>query len=563
MSCVLEHRTHEEQLRRIQSIADAALAHLELDELLGELLLRIREALSADTAAFLLLDTATNELVARAASGLEEEVDAGARVPLGRGFAGRVAAERRTISLDDVASADIVNPILRRKGLRTLLGAPLVVGGELIGIVHVGKFAPHPFTDADGELLRLAADRAALAIDHGRAYADARATAERLRRLQSVTDAALNHLSTDDLLEELVVRVRDTLEADTCAVLLLDEERGEVVARAAKGLEEEVEAGVRIPLGRGFAGRVAAERRVVQIEDLEHADVVNPILRKKGIKSMLGAPLLAHGRVLGVIHVGTLTYRSFGAEDVELLQAAAERAALGLERAAVHERLIELDRLRNRFVAEAAHELRTPTTAILGSALTLHARGAELSTHDRLALQELLVTQSERLATLLEQLLDLSRLETRAVQLRREPLSVLRLVERTLAELAPEHRAAVEVAIDAALEVEADPVALERIVSNVVLNALRHGRPPVVVSAGRGPADGLLSVVVEDAGEGVPADVRPRVFDQFTRSAEAVGTPGSGLGLAIARSYAQAHGGDLELLEHGAGGARFRLVIPT
>ena len=98
--------------------------------------------------------------------------------------------------------------------------------------------------------------------------------------------------------------MREILDADTCAILLLDEARDELVARAAAGLEEEVEAGVRIPLGQGFAGRLAVERKVIAIEDVDHSNVLNPILREKGIKSLLGAPLLARGRVFGVIHVG-------------------------------------------------------------------------------------------------------------------------------------------------------------------------------------------------------------------------------------------------------------------
>ncbi len=553
----------DDQLRRIQTIADAALAHLELDALLDELLGRIREALGADTAAFLLLDEGTDELVARAAHGIEEEVEQGVRIPVGRGFAGRIAAERRTVSIPDVDHADVLNPILRAKGVKSLLGAPLVAGGRMIGVVHVGTLTPHAFTDAEAELLQLAADRAALAIDHGRAYEAERGAARRLERLQAVTDVALTHLSLDELLNELVVRVRDNLGGDTCAILLLDEERGEVVARAAAGLEEEVEQGVRIPVGRGFAGRVAAYARPVVIEDLESADIVNPILREKGIAALVGAPLLARGRVLGVIHVGWLTPHAVTPEEVELLQAAAERAALGVERALLHDRLIELDRVRNRFVAVASHELRTPTTAILGSALTLRERAATLTPGQETALRDILAEQAQRLAVLIEQLLDVSRLEAHSAQIRPQRRRVRDLVEHTVAEVAAERQEDIALDVDPALEIDADPVAFERIVSNLIVNALRHGAPPVVVTATQTADGGELRLVVQDAGEGVPADVRERIIDQFARSANAARRPGSGLGLAIARSYAHAHGGDLVLEDGDGGGARFRLVLPA
>ena len=133
---------------------------------------------------------------------------------------------------------------------------------------------------------------------------------EELRKLQLVTEAALSALSLDQLFDELLIRTREILGADTCAILLLDEATNELVARAAKGIEEEVEAGVRIPIGRGFAGRIAAERRAIFIEEVDHADILNPILREKGIRSLLGVPLLVEGRVTGVLHVGSLTPRN-------------------------------------------------------------------------------------------------------------------------------------------------------------------------------------------------------------------------------------------------------------
>src|SRR4029453_1398460 len=152
--------------------------------------------------------------------------------------------------------------------------------------------------------------------------------ADRLRDIESVTDAGLARLSVDDLLVELLDRVRDVLNADPAAGLLLAAPpTGQLAATAAGGIEEEVSQGMRIPLGRGFAGRVAAVRQPVTIDDVQDADVVNPVLRQKGIRSLLGVPLLVGDRLLGVLHVGALVPRHFGDADVDLLQMVADRVA--------------------------------------------------------------------------------------------------------------------------------------------------------------------------------------------------------------------------------------------
>jgi putative methionine-R-sulfoxide reductase with GAF domain len=154
---------------------------------------------------------------------------------------------------------------------------------------------------------------------------------DKLHTIQSITDRALSALDPEALLGALVARVREALQADTAAVLLLDRASGQLVATAASGLEEEVEQGVSIRIGRGFAGRIAAEARPVILNEVDHTKVVNPILVTKGIRSLMGAPLLADGAVVGVLHVGTLSSRDFTDDDVDLLQLTADRAALAVQ----------------------------------------------------------------------------------------------------------------------------------------------------------------------------------------------------------------------------------------
>ncbi|HEX2355384.1 MAG TPA: GAF domain-containing SpoIIE family protein phosphatase [Micromonosporaceae bacterium] len=153
---------------------------------------------------------------------------------------------------------------------------------------------------------------------------------ERLRRIEAVTDAALTGLDVEDLLDELLDRTRDLLKADTAVILLLDPHSRQLVATAAKGLEEEVRQGFRMSIGRGFAGRIAVDARPLIIENVTPADVVNPILLEKGIRSLLGVPLRVAGEVIGVLHIGTMTPRRFDAADVHLLQLVADRVSMAV-----------------------------------------------------------------------------------------------------------------------------------------------------------------------------------------------------------------------------------------
>lgn len=153
----------------------------------------------------------------------------------------------------------------------------------------------------------------------------------RLRHFQAITDAALSRLDDRDLLAELLDRTREILRADTAAVLLLDFSSGQLIATAAAGLEEEVRQGVRIPVGRGFAGQIAAQHKPVILDRVDHTTVLNPILWAKGIQSMMGVPMVAGGKVIGVLHVGSLTPRKFTTGDLELLQLTADRAAAAVQ----------------------------------------------------------------------------------------------------------------------------------------------------------------------------------------------------------------------------------------
>ena len=161
---------------------------------------------------------------------------------------------------------------------------------------------------------------------------------DRLLNLAAVTDIRVTKVDVDDLLVELLERVRAILDADTAAVLLRQHESDDLVARAACGLEDEVRQGVRVPIGTGFAGTIAARREPVVLDRVDATTVANPILWEKGIRRMVGVPLLVGDELLGVMHVGRIAERSFGPHDAELLQVAGDRIS-----SAIHTRRLALE----------------------------------------------------------------------------------------------------------------------------------------------------------------------------------------------------------------------------
>lgn len=180
-SSVRSARSPEQLLEEMQLLTDTSLSRLDVDSLMVALLDRTLEALEADTAAVLLLDEGGQFLIARAARGVEEEIRQGVRVPVGTGFAGRIAADRRPVALDRIDETTVTNPILWEKGIEVILGVPLFQGDAVIGVLHVGRFERRPFVAEDTRLLEMVADRMAAAVERG-TLEDERASARVLQR---------------------------------------------------------------------------------------------------------------------------------------------------------------------------------------------------------------------------------------------------------------------------------------------------------------------------------------------------------------------------------------------
>jgi signal transduction histidine kinase len=366
-----------------------------------------------------------------------------------------------------------------------------------------------------------------------------------LRAFRELAQAAQGAYEVRDLLARICASLAETFDFDRVDISRYFPEEHKSVSLVAhgileEGLPEESKSLDETPL----LARTLQEGRAVFASDA------------------VALPLVTDGRCIGFLGADRSGRPlTLDAAQLDLLSTLSTLAAVFLEKALAHEELQRLDELKSQFIALASHELRTPAAVIHGIAQTLRMRGDALDGEQLRKLQTTLHEQTDRMRRLVDQLLDLSRLEANGIRVAPQPLHVRPRVEELVLMVAEEHVGDVAVDISPELEAVVDANAFDRIVSNLLVNAFRYGSAPVAVRAEQG--DHHFRLHVEDRGSGVPPEFVPRLFERFTRGhAGPRERGGAGLGLAIAKSYANAHGGDL--FYHGAEphGACFELVLP-
>ncbi len=465
-------------------------------------------------------------------------------------------------------------------GIAAYAGVPLTLSsGEALGSLCVVDFSPREWTAAEISVLTDLACAVTTELELCAAHraAEARselvANARRLEAVESITDVALTQATLDDTLRGILARLRELLSSDTATVLLLSEDGRELRVRDSLGLEEEVTARTTIPIGKGIAGRIAASRVPVIIPDVATADTVSPALRAT-IRSLVGAPLLLDDVLLGVVHVGSTTRRSYDEDDLRLLTLAAARISAAIERA----RLFDAERAarvaaeaasgaKSAFLAVMSHELRTPLNAIGGYAQLLEAEVHGPLTPGQLGAVERIRAGQVRLTQGIDDILRWVDLERASAADAPRPIALSPVVEKIRARLTA-------AATAARLEVDFMPCAAdmramgnEALVTDILTrlfdNAVKFTPAGGRLSVHCEPDGDRSTVVISDTGIGIAEDRLTNVFEPFVQGDPSYrrAHEGLGLGLAIARAEAQRMGGDVVATRKPAGGTVVTLLL--
>jgi signal transduction histidine kinase len=415
-----------------------------------------------------------------------------------------------------------------------------------------------------------------------RRSAERAAEAERLRdeigRQVDVLEAANrcaralgSSLELEEAFGAFIREVRGLVPFARTAIVLVEGETARTIATAGLGARTVFPPGSAGPLKGSVLERVQAGEVVVR-EDL--VEILYPEDRKLlelGLRSELVAPLVLGARPIGMITLSRVERAAFTTEEVELLTLLGRLVATAVqnirsyeaERQTVEE-LRRLSALRADFVSLVSHELRSPMAAVIGAARTLQARWRSLAPSQREAFLELIADETNRLAALIGDVLDTSRIEAGTFSYSFSDVDLARLVLDAVS-IAGMGQDEVRVSAhvpDMLPHIRGDRERLRQVLANLIDNAVKYSPAGDAVEVRAVPANGRVRITVSDHGPGIPAEQQRVIFEKFGRAEVPGSKPGTGLGLFIARSIAEAHGGSIEVSSLPESGATFTLTLP-
>jgi len=523
---------------------------------------------------------------------------------------GRAVLERRTIHVEDMASAVLTDfpdsrPLQARVGWRSELTAPLLRESEPIGVVSLARFDVRPFTEQQVALLEAFADQAVIAIENARLFEELRERVDELRALGEVGQALSSSLDLQEVLATIVANAARLAGADGGVVYELDEVEGVFEVRAADGMTDDLATtlrAARFRLGEGAVGRAGATRAPFEVEDVESSEAVPPEVRDRllaqGLHSILAIPLLREDRVLGGLVISRRAPGPFPPEVIALLRTFATQSALAIHNGRLYQALQEASQHKSQFLANMSHELRTPLNAIIGYSEMLQEEAEEVGEEAFIPDLQKVNAAGKHLLGLINDILDLSKIEAGRMDLDLTTFDVgqmVREVEAIVQPLVEKNGNTLVVSCPDDLgTMHADVTKVRQTLFNLLSNAAKfteRGRialrvareaptpqpPPPAAgegelasrlpspSQGGGTGGGAFTFAVTDTGIGMTDEQLSRLFEAFSQAEASTRSKygGTGLGLAISRHFCRMMGGDLTVESTCGQGSTFMVRLPA
>jgi GAF domain-containing protein len=503
------------------------------------------------------------------------------------------ALERRTIHVADLLSdpdfAPTPRELYEKEHVRTVLSVPMLREDRLIGVITTWRREVRPFSDKQVALVKTFADQAVIAVENARLLQELQQrtrelvrSVEELKALGEVGQAVSSTLDLETVLTRIVSHAVQLSGTDGGAIYEYDEHAEEFLLRATDRMEEELISALRANpprLGDGVVGRAASGREPIQIPNISEAHAYPPrmreLLARFGFRASLAIPLLREDRIIGALVVRRKSIGEFRPEVIELLKTFATQSALAIQNARLFReiedkgRQIEaVNRHKSEFLANMSHELRTPLNAIIGFSEVLLDPSLKVTDEERSQFLTDVLSSGKHLLGLINEILDLAKIESGKMELQIEPAllqDVVEAVSNTMRSLAVKKSIDLRAESDERLApFPMDGARIKQVLLNLLGNAVKFTPEGGRVWVRADSEDGLVRVEVGDTGPGIAPEDHERIFLEFQQAGSDAGKPqGTGLGLALARKFVEMHGGKIWVESEVGKGSRFFFTIPV
>jgi len=479
--------------------------------------------------------------------------------------------------------------LVESAGARSLLIVPMLKEGELLGAIAIYRQEIRPFSEKQIELVKSFASQAVIAIENVRLLTELRArteelgqSVEELRALGEVTQAVNSTLELQTVLSTIVAKAVQLSDTDAGSIYVHDETQQEFQLQANYGMSDDLIAALRdhhTDISGAVAG-TAKQGEPVQVPDMQAEPPIpaNEIMLQAGYRARLLVPLMRFNEVMGALVVRRKAPGEFSKNTIDLLRTFAAQSVLAIQNARLFQEIEEkghqlelASQHKSQFVASMSHELRTPLNAIIGLTEMMVTNAARFGTEKAAEPLKRVHRAGQHLLGLINQVLDLSKIEAGKLELNPESVSLAPLIDEvvgTARQLAQQNKNNLVVEAQEKLGVlTVDPMRLRQILLNLLSNACKFTSQGEVKLRVRKVADGRnwVEFAVADTGIGMTPEQQAKLFEEFTQadSSTARRYGGTGLGLAITRKLARMMGGDVTVASEPGKGSVFTVRLPA
>ena len=500
---------------------------------------------------------------------------------------GRVMLDGKAVHVADTRGDPTMTSRAEVLKVRTVLGVPLLREGAAIGTLLLMRNVAQPFTDQQIALVTTFADQAVIAIENVRLFDEVQArtgeltqSVEELRALGDVSQAVNSTLDLQTVLDTIIAKATQLSGTDAGVMYVFDEGDRQFRLCATYGMTAEMIAVINDHHADfSEAVRDATQRRQPdQVADLQPSSRANELIMRLGYRARLVVPLLAADRIVGALVVRRRAPGEFPKNTIELLQTFAVQSVLAIQNARLFSeieekgrQLAEASQHKSQFLASMSHELRTPLNAIIGLTEMMVANAPRFGTEKAQEPLRRVNGAGTHLLGLINEVLDLSKIEAGKLDLNPEPVNLARLIDEvigTAGQLAEKNKN--RLVVDSGANVgplTADPMRLKQILLNLLSNACKFTNDGEIALRVRRVADGRdwIDLAVADTGIGLTAEQQAKLFQDFTQanSLTARRYGGTGLGLALSRKLARMMGGDVTVTSEAGKGSVFTVRLPS